>query len=388
MSKQRILWLNDVALRGGALSQRKLQRGDRYMADFFEVDFLGVETKSSGDAIALRYSIGGGPQAIHVVDGGYIATGEKIVEHIRKHYGSTVIDNVVLTHPDRDHANGLRKVLEDCTVRRLWMHRPWNYAEQLLPSFPTYSSADRLRSKLRSVYAAPVELETIALEKGIPIAEPFQGQMIGPFNVMAPTFDRWLECVVDSNKTPETANESTMDSALANMWNVVKAAAAKLKAAAWGEEYFPPEGTSAENEMSVVQYAFLNNTKVLLTGDTGRDGLQEAIDYAPAVGLTLPGITLFQVPHHGGRHNVSTEVLDQLHGPRLSALPEETAWTAICSSAKEDADHPRLSVKRAMLHRGAHFAATEGRDLCFGRGISREGWSAVPQETYPYEQED
>lgn len=140
--------------------------------------------------------------------------------------------------------------------------------------------------------------------------------------------------------------------------------------------------------MSVVQYALLNNTSVLLTGDTGREGLQETINYAPAVNLTLPGIKIFQVPHHGGRHNVSIDVLDQLHGPRLSTLPENTTWNAVCSSAKEDVNHPRLSVKRAMMHRGAHFAATEGRDLCYSRGISREGWTSIPQEAYPTEQED
>lgn len=45
------------------------------MADYFEIDFLGVETKKSGDAIALRYERNGATY-IHVVDGGYATTGE------------------------------------------------------------------------------------------------------------------------------------------------------------------------------------------------------------------------------------------------------------------------------------------------------------------------
>jgi len=40
------------------------------MTDFYEIDFLAVETKSSGDAIALRYEIDA-EQFIHVVDAGY-----------------------------------------------------------------------------------------------------------------------------------------------------------------------------------------------------------------------------------------------------------------------------------------------------------------------------
>ncbi|WP_130231223.1 MULTISPECIES: hypothetical protein [unclassified Bradyrhizobium] len=71
--------------------------------------------------------------------------------------------------------------------------------------------------------------------------------------------------------------------------------------------------------MSVVQYANLNECKILLTGDTGRSGLQEVIDCAPLAGLMLPGIDRFQVPHHGGRHNVTTELLDAILGQRKAA---------------------------------------------------------------------
>jgi len=51
------------------------------MADSYEVDFLPVETDKSGDAIALRYTIDGVTR-VHVVDGGYLKTGETIVEHV------------------------------------------------------------------------------------------------------------------------------------------------------------------------------------------------------------------------------------------------------------------------------------------------------------------
>jgi len=74
------------------------------MADYYELDFLGVETAKSGDAITLRYSING-TQTVHVIDGGYIDTGDQIVAHLQKYYGTTIIDNVVLTHPDRAPAN-------------------------------------------------------------------------------------------------------------------------------------------------------------------------------------------------------------------------------------------------------------------------------------------
>jgi len=77
-----------------------------------------------------------------------------------------------------------------------------------------------------------------------------------------------------------------------------------------GSEKFSDEDTSVENEMSVVQYAFLNGHKIVLTGDAGRQAMTEAADYAPVAGLVLPGVTRFQAPHHGGRRNLSTELLD------------------------------------------------------------------------------
>lgn len=356
------------------------------MPDFCEIDFIGVETSKSGDAIAVRYSCEG-LLGIHVIDGGYIDTGSQIVEKINTYYNSNHIDNVILTHPDRDHANGLRFVLENCSVGALWMNRPWLYAEELISRFPSYSSVSALKSKLKSAYPASAQLEEIAQERNIIIKAPFQGEKIGPFYVLSPTKARYLDLIVASDKTPQASNESLLSDSFEALSKALRSMASFVKAA-WGEEYFPASGTSSENEMSVVQYAFIDNKKIILTGDTGRDGLNEAADYSPNVGLSLPGVNLFQVPHHGGRHNVSTEVLDRWLGPRGPDSTLLPTWSAVCSSAKADEDHPRKSVIRAIIHRRGHFAATEGMDICWSTGISRVGWTSIPQADYPTSQEN
>lgn len=357
------------------------------MADFFELDFLPVETKKSGDAITMRYSVNGSAPAVHVIDGGYIDTGDQIIAHIQKFYGITTIDNVVLTHGDRDHANGLRAVLETCTVRRLWMNRPWLYAGELLPRFETYNHVETLRQRLRSIYAATAMLEDIAIEKGVPISAPLQGETIGAFTVLAPSRSRYLDLIVDSEKTPQSVEKAEIPSLFDALVKGLKEATQFIKSL-WGEEYFPSSPTSRENEMSVIQTALINNSRILLTGDAGREALQEAISFAPAAGLILPGIHNFQVPHHGGRHNVSTDILDKLLGPRLAHKPTNYTWNALCSSAKADEDHPRKSVIRAILHRGGHFAMTEGKHIGVINGITRHNWSSLPQIDYPEEQEE
>ncbi|MET4121975.1 beta-lactamase superfamily II metal-dependent hydrolase [Bradyrhizobium sp. JR1.5] len=73
--------------------------------------------------------------------------------------------------------------------------------------------------------------------------------------------------------------------------------------------------------MSVVQFAYLNGHKIVLTGDAGRSALTEAAEFAPQAGLYLPGVDRFQVPHHGERRNVSTELLEPM------------AWAASGSTA-------------------------------------------------------
>jgi beta-lactamase superfamily II metal-dependent hydrolase len=356
------------------------------MGDYFEIDFLGVETAKSGDAITLRYCVDE-QKTVHIVDGGYIDTGLQIQEHVSNFYdGTTYIDHVVLTHPDQDHANGLRFILENYTVGTLWMHRPWLYASEIIHRFETYNSVNALINELKRNYAAVAELERIAEEREILILDPFQGASIGAFTVLAPTKSRYLDLVVNSNKTPQAIQENSVDSVMGVFSSVFKAAR-NFFAAIWGEESFPASGTSNENEMSVVQYAYLNSKHILLTGDAGRDALAEAANYAPYVGWTLPGVDFIQVPHHGGRHNVSTEILDRIIGPRLSENPSTYTCAAICSSAKADEDHPRKVVVRAFIHRGAHFAATEGSTVSYCIGMSRSGWSPLPQSEYPMEME-
>lgn len=355
------------------------------MADFFEIDFLGVETKKSGDAIAIRYEQAG-TTTIHVVDAGYTASGESLRDLINKYYGNPgFINRVIATHNDGDHSRGLVAILESFEVGELWMLRPWEYAEELIDQFTTYSSVAHLRGELRRAYANLAALEDIALKKGIPIYEPFQGAQIGAFRVMAPTRERFLKLVLTSNKTPPSVIESSaLDQLLKTLTEKAKTVVALFQAA-WGSEAFPAEDTSDENEMSVVQYAELNGQKILLTADTGRGGLREVIEYAPYVGLALPGIDKFQVPHHGGRRNVNSDLLDAIVGPILPAPQQTGHFQAYISSAKEDEDHPRKVVQRALIHRGANLHMTEGRNIRTSGGAApaRPDYTPLVPAAYP-----
>lgn len=357
------------------------------MNDYFELDFLDVETKKSGDAIGIRYQIGTA-WYVHVVDGGYQQTGPAIEKLVRESYGTGYVNNVVLTHPDGDHAGGLQTVLENLQVGALWMLRPWEYSALLMSYFPRIGSVDYLHRALREAYPTIVALEDIAIRKKIPIYAPLQGAAIGPFTVLAPSLPRYLSLIARSSRTPPSTEKQSPQS-ISEALRLLLGKTISLAKSAWGVETFSAEGVSPENEMSVVQFGRIAGEKILLTADAGREALAEAIAHAPHAKLDLPGIDRFQVPHHGSRRNVTTQLLDQLVGPRLTVRPALPLFKAIISSAKADPDHPRKAIVRAMIHRGANVTNTEGADLRHAsmHAPPRAGYSAAFGMEYPDDEE-
>jgi len=83
----------------------------------FEVDFLAVgEGEKSGDAIVVRWGDLAGQRAeqkVLIIDGGTLEAGKNLVNHVQNYYGTTYVDAVLCTHPDIDHACGLKVVLEE-----------------------------------------------------------------------------------------------------------------------------------------------------------------------------------------------------------------------------------------------------------------------------------
>lgn len=288
----------------------------------FEIDFLPVwNGDRSGDAIAIRYGIPGDYKVL-VYDGGTKESGQALVDHIKLYYGTTRVDYVVNSHPDADHASGLSVVLENMDVGELWMHQPWKYSKVILDYFKDgritdNSLAERLKGKMAAAYA----LEQLAEENGIPVYEPYRGASIGDFVVLSPKSNWYVhELIAEFAKSPEQKkSESFAAGGLAGIFeSVTKAAAIAWVTEHWGVETLRSDvQTSTENESSVILFGQLGEKGILLTGDAGVRALDATATYAESKNVSLPNILHFiQVPHHGSRNNVSSEVLDRIVGPR------------------------------------------------------------------------
>ncbi len=365
----------------------------------FEIDFLPVGDESkSGDAIAIRW----GTQDsfwVAVVDGGTQDSGERLVRHVREHYGAQFINLAINTHPDGDHSSGLAVVLDSIRVEELWMHRPWAYPGAIRHLFRDGRfTTTGLSGSIRRALDCANELERVALLRGVRIVEPFQGTALGPFLVLSPSQEEYLRLIPHFNNTPEPRYRSPLAAIAsggaltgqgfglgfdqhAGAFGLAEFARAVVprKRESWTNETLGHDGvTTEQNESSVVLYARFGNVGLLLTGDAGHMALFNAWRYARAQGIDLSRCSYYQVPHHGSRRNVSPAILDLLLGSRSPTPVAPSRW-AVASVAAGADDYPRKAVANAFLRRGVGVHATRGSTIQFSSGYaSRPGWIAAP----------
>ncbi|MBN3189435.1 MULTISPECIES: ComEC/Rec2 family competence protein [Pectobacterium] len=361
------------------------------MVEEYDLDFLAVGDKTSGDAIFIRTKRSYQEQIINLVDGGYSGTAENITLFMKKWYDTNIIDNMILTHGDKDHISGLIKILEadEIEVKRLWATFPWDYADNLIHGeyFQNRNSVKWLQDELKRLYPLLSDLETLANEKKIPVSTPFAGSLIGEFRVLSPAKEFYLDNIASSAKTAEeNPNRYYGRGLFESTFSRVKDITTSFRE--WGFENFTSENTSPENNNSVIQFATLKNQRVLLTGDAGVEALGLALNSLPQG--EKPLVDILQVPHHGSRRNLSSELLDAIIGDKFATKKEAEAaerLTTVISAGKNDANHPRKAVVRALYHRGGKIFDTKKGG--FHKGTStRDNWKNATLLTYPSEIED
>lgn len=347
------------------------------MNEQLQIDFLPVDSgEKSGDAIAFRY--GNFSQRstfkVVVIDGGTKDSGNKLVEHINQFYETNEVDLVICTHPDADHASGLRQIMNQCTVNELWIHKPWDHSQHICDLFLDGRITDNsLSERLKHAYTYAYELVQLAEDKGIDIREPFAGRQSEDLvlTVLGPSIDYYRDLIPDFARSPDA---KTL---------VERASSAFEKAVNWVEETFDLElldetgETSAENRSSAVILLKLNGEKFLFTGDAGIESLNKVIEYANSQYVDISNIRFFQIPHHGSKRNISPTILNAIK-----------CRTAFVSASKDAPKHPAKKVTNAFKRRNTTVYSTNGSILGHHVNASRPGWSAAPDLPFYSQVED
>ncbi len=331
-----------------------------------EIDYLPVgEESRCGDAIALRFGLFEDGvwknQTIFIIDGGNSASGDALVTHVKEVYKSNKVDRVILTHPDADHASGLRNVIEGLKVGKIWMHRPWHYWNDLKDSIVDGRITKKsFTERLREAYQFAHDVEELAIKKKIEIYHPHQGgsyTISGEkiLTILGPGKDLYLNLIQSSQKTPAMGlNES-----LTKGFTSVKKKTV-LEDLTFETEHLSEkdEATSPENDMSLIMLLTVASSKVLFTGDAGTQGMFNAIKFATEKKLALTDLDIFDVPHHGSRHNLSKGILKHI----------KAKYSIISCSKKGEPNHPSPIVTNSLIRRNMNPFWTKGSLLNYRNG--------------------
>ncbi|MFH1392781.1 MAG: MBL fold metallo-hydrolase [Patescibacteria group bacterium] len=342
----------------------------------YEIDYIPVgEGEKSGDAITLRFGNLNGPreqQFVVVIDGGFKESGELMVDHIKNYYGTDRVDLIVSTHPDADHASGLYVVLDKLNVGQLAMHRPWEHANDIKNFFKNGKiTASGLEDRLEKSLQYASDLEALANKKNIPIVEPFQGitGFNGAVQILGPSQEYYENLLAVFKSTPEPKG---VFGVFAPVQKVAEEVIKRIQDF-WHIDLLNDneDTTSGENNTSTIILFTLDNHKLLFTGDAGKTALLNSIVYAESLGILLTDLVFLDVPHHGSKRNISSNVLKKIK-----------AGTAFVSASKDSPKHPAKKVTNGLQKYGANVFVTRGVPLLHHNGGNGRGWGSAIAEPF------
>lgn len=322
-----------------------------------EIDFLPVgKGGRSGDAIAMRFTKPSGGTAHVILDAGFQADGEALVEHVQHYYGTSHIDLAILTHPDGDHIGSMGVVVRELKVGTLWLH----------------DLGARGGASLDAADAVD-DLMGVASDNCTTVAEPFAGTfgVGGALRILGPTEEYYEELVEEQLVVGKSAGGGRA------LLEATRRRGERFLATLPAEIPFDDgEGTSPRNNSCIITMLETSGRRFLFTSDAGVPALHRAWDYLESSGLGTQSPYFAQIPHHGSRRNASSELLTRLYGE----TGQSTSRSALVSVSKNaDAKHPSPRVVNAYMRRGFTVVQTAGSAICESSvdAPSRPGWRPV-----------
>ena len=290
----------------------------------YEVTIIAV---GDADAIVVNYH-DGTRWWTAIIDAGNVGDGYKIKGYV-KHVENNiyVIDYAFCTHPDKDHKGGFFDLLTDQQVHicNFIIRRPDTLMRN--DRRKLFYKTGLLEYAAKAVYNHPIDPTRNLIDEAnaySQLKEPVLGNDVPgmPLAVIGPRQQFFQDaCYEMAINFVELEDESDAEN--------------------YAEDEYPPEEDaksvmdevkeeSPTNKSSLIILFHPENRRFLLAGDSCSATLKDAVIEYPQL---IQGCVL-KVPHHGSKHNLTTEVIDLLK-PSSAVI-----------SAKGSKKHPN----RAVVH--------------------------------------
>jgi beta-lactamase superfamily II metal-dependent hydrolase len=313
-----------------------------------------------------------GTYAHVIIDAGFEENGEALVDHVQRYYGTRSIDLAIVTHPDGDHIGGMGTVIRELDVGTLCIHR---LGERGGAGLPAADAVD--------------ELIGVAEDNGTAIHEPFAGTYAFGYalRILGPTEAWYSELVAEQQA--EARQRAVAPPRSSNLVAAARLLGERFLAALPLVEvpFDDAGGTNPRNNSSAITLVTVGDHRMLFTSDAGVPALERAWEWLRVNVDDLTPPAFADLPHHGSRHNASSELLDRILGPTGQGQTK-SAFVNVGPGAKK---HPSPRVANGFMRRGHVVYQTAGQAVCHsGEGMpNRPNWRpATPLEPLDESQED
>lgn len=319
---------------------------------------IGVEmiNVGKGDAILVELRDHQNNGVTFVVDGGCAEQARNVISFLQTHHASNR-KVFVSTHSDNDHIGAMSEVIRAVGGTDLILNDPRDFDPQgtVLTRARTELSADE-RDLLTSAFERIDEVKSAATAVGARHQALFASAnpilTWGSWNVyvVGPTTTHFNEIWYTAGELPNVYVSDDAN-AVANLERT-------------GNSIIDDGvDTSGMNNQSIMLLIEGPGQKILLTGDAGMRAIREASNIKD-----IRSLTLLDVPHHGSRRNVDSEIIDHLK-PAV----------AFISSPGND-KHPRKAVVRKLQKTGTRVYSTcktGTTSIYHHQNIPRTGYSSI-----------
>jgi beta-lactamase superfamily II metal-dependent hydrolase len=322
------------------------------------VDMINV---GKGDSCVVELHNDAGQRFSFVVDGGTREKSDAVIAHVNKYHNGQV-NLAICTHPDTDHIGGLISLMEQCKVEHLFLNDP----RDILPEATLLQRArDHLTPEEVSVFKSAFERidelkEQAAYQSTTHHPTTFSSNqprfVWGGWGVyvLGPSENLFRDIWLNDDVVRDWFNSDLVDNLVASQPNV-------------SVLDDPSIDTKPVNNSSIILLIEGYGRKYLFTGDAGKRALRDAMTVKD-----ISGLTWFDVPHHGSRRNLDTQIINHL-APQVAYI-----------SSPGTAKHPRRTVIRALQKAGTSVYSTcKHGSICHGDWQSRPEYRTIEQAWEP-----